>query len=133
MRDLKEISDGFKRHIELYGDTNVLFSWTEKGPFEMHISEIQKAIERAIAAEVKVIELENQADALATTVNMYVTPYYNMRERAIKAEEEIAVINAVLVVTDMQLQDANKEVERLKAKLKKIDDYNYMVHAMTGD
>jgi len=44
------------------------------------------AIERALEAEKRVEELENQVDILSTTLNMYCSPYYDMRERAEKAE-----------------------------------------------
>ena len=44
------------------------------------------AIERALEAEKRVEELENQVDILSTTLNMYCSPYYDMQERAEKAE-----------------------------------------------
>lgn len=44
------------------------------------------AIERALEAEKHVTELENQIDILSTTLAMYCSPYYDMQERAEKAE-----------------------------------------------
>ena len=49
-------------------------------------SEWLKALERAVVAEAQVKELENRIDVLSTVVNQYCSPYYDMKERAEKAE-----------------------------------------------
>lgn len=73
------------------------------------------AIERALEAEKRVEELENQVDILSTTLNMYCSPYYREKERADKLKD----------VVQKSVEVAN----RTKVLLKQLTDcYDLMVH-----
>jgi hypothetical protein len=90
------------------------------------------AIERALEAEKRVEELENQVDILSTTLNMYCSPYYDMRERAEKAEalarelvEVLELFETVHIDTSLKdrIEDAKKAQEVLVRARKELGNH----------
>lgn len=86
---------------------------------------------RAIQAEKQVADLENQIDVLSTTLNMYCSPYYEIKERAEKTEALVqefakALESMIPRYSNKQLQVELEDVMKSKKLLEKIkeDDIN---------
>lgn len=90
-RDLKADLDEF---WEIYNDLT-----TNTALVDFSLSVIPESIHRAIIAEKRVTELEGQLDATCTTVNQYVTPYYDKSNRVAELEKENNVLKDAIYNT----------------------------------
>ena len=84
--------------------------WFKNNGVEIAVS----AIERADKYEALAREQENQIDILSTTLAMYCSPYYDMQERAMRAEKALVSIKLNLRMIE-HLTQGNRCIELTRA------------------
>lgn len=128
-KELEPISLKIKRHLIVAlgrraKGVNVLERWTlnaiDGWPYAIRQALEEK--ERADKYEALVREQENQIDILSTTLAMYCTPYYDMQERALKAERANKLLCELIAETADLLEELYPKEALIVGRLRRLPE-----------